>query len=321
LQKIAIIGAGVSGACLYRMLQVHRPEIKADIYAIPMATRCRTRSCGWGVSYPVFKKMGENLKIDLEQFIYYRFRQIDFDGKVIPADNAVIDKPGLIQKLLEGSNPIFDPPDISKYDRVIDATGKRIYLPPRPDDKYVTIHQVRVFDASRSCPGIRVRWDKDNKDMLYIIPVGDGTVHIGYGSVIAPEKSLVELNKYTTGKKEICRCTSDLWFGGPTLPLVQGKFIAVGESAGLVEPCSGMGITPAMDSAAALVTRWDNPAAYEHYIKNKYSFMSRLKRARDGEPWVSRLFDVALSVKNEYTLLGFRPGIGTALRKFSGGYT
>jgi flavin-dependent dehydrogenase len=317
LQKTAIIGAGVSGSYLYRVLREQRPDILADIYTVPVNTKCQARPCGWIVSYPEFKRLGKNLEIDFEQFISGRFKQGEIDGKVIPADNVVINKPVLIQKLLEGSDPIFKPPDMSKYDRIIDATGKRVYLPPRPADKYVTIHQMRLLDESCTYPSINIRWDKDHKDMLYIIPVGDGTVHIGYGSLIAPEKWLEELHKYIKDKKVICSCTSALWFGGPTFPLVQGKFIALGESAGLVETCSGMGITPAMDSAAALVACWDKPAGYERYIKKKYSFMSRLKRARDGEPWASRFFDVALSVKNEYSLLGFRPGIATVLRKLS----
>lgn len=317
MPKIAIIGAGVSGAYFYRMLKERRPDIRVDIFTQTVNNQCHMRSCGWVVSYPVYQSLGKNLNIDLERFIFSKFRQIEIDGKVIGADNAVINKPALIEKFLEGAALRFDTCDTDKYDRIIDATGKRVYFPPVPADKYVTIHQVRIADDARSFPAIAVRWDRNNKDMMYMIPVGDGTGHIGFGSLVAPEKSREELQKYIAGKKIVCGCSSNLWFGGPVFPLVRDKFIAVGESAGLVDPLSGMGITPAMDSAAALVKYWDSPAEYERYVKIKYSFMSRLIKARDGEPWPLRLYDLMFALKNEYTLLGFRPGMDTAMRKLS----
>jgi hypothetical protein len=76
-----------------------------------------------------------------------------------------------------------------------------------------------------------------------------------------------------------------------------------------------MGITPAMDSARALVKFWDRPTKYKRYIERKYSFMSRLKRARNGEPSALMLLDIILSLRGEYSLLGFRPGVRTAFNK------
>ena len=317
MNRTAIIGNGIGGAYLYRMLRERRPDIEVDIYTTPVSSKCKTRACGWIVNYSRLKELGASLNFDFEPFITGRFGQIEIDGVRMPADNVVIDKPAVLKKLPGDASPIYNTPDISAYERIIDATGRRIYLPPRPDNEYVKIHQVRLIDNSRSYPSIGVHWDKSDKDMLYMIPVGDGTLHIGYSSIASPENSRNELKKYIKDKEVLCSCVSTLWFGGPTFPVVNGKFIAIGESAGLVDPLSGMGITPAMDSARALVEFWDNPAGYQRYIERKYSFMSRLKKARDGEPSPLMLLDILLSLRSEYALLGFRPGIRMAYNKLS----
>ncbi len=317
MTRTAIIGCGVSGSYLYRMLSRYRPDIQVDIYAIPVNTQCKIRPCGWIVSYPEFKKLGDGPGMDFEQFVMGRFSEIEIDGKRIPAENAVINKPLMIEKLLGDTSLIYDTPDVSKYDRIIDATGKRTYFLPRPNDEYVTIYQMRALDNSQSYPRLNVHWDRYCKDMLYLIPLGDGTLHIGHGSLITSEMSKNEIARYISGKKIVCSCVSTLWFGGPNFPLVRDKFIAIGESAGTVDPLSGMGITPAMDTARTLVEHWDNPLEYQRRIKHKYAFMARLKRARDGEISLMRLFNIAISVSKEYSLVGFRPGIYTTFKKLT----
>ena len=46
----------------------------------------------------------------------------------------------------------------------------------------------------------------------------------------------------------------------------------------MVEPLTGFGITPAMDSARLMIESWDDPVSYEREILSRYSYMVRLVR-------------------------------------------
>ncbi|GAJ22115.1 unnamed protein product, partial [marine sediment metagenome] len=87
------------------------------------------------------------------------------------------------------------------------------------------------------------------------------------------------------------------------------KIIGIGESIGLVDPLSGVGIIPAMFSARALVDYWYDLKGYEEYIKHTYGYLSRGAVALRSNNPVVKAFNLILACKESSKLTGFNVGI------------
>lgn len=70
-----------------------------------------------------------------------------------------------------------------------------------------------------------------------------------------------------------------------------------------MEPLTGIGITPAMDSARLMVENWDDSVSYERELLSRYSYMVR--QARIGRRLVRgqkpNILDAFLSWRANYT--------------------
>ena len=300
--RTAIIGAGIGGSYLCNFLQKKHPDVQIDMYSILNMTKCRTRPCGWLVNYHEFMKLGRELDMNFSQYVLEKFDCMEVQGQRLYADVATIDKPLLIRELLGEVEVMYDIPDIAEYDKVVDATGVGAYLPPRRDGTVVEIHQARFENRGHQCPEAFI--DSDYFGLGYIIPLGDGTAHVGFWAITELEKA----KELVSDGKALCGCTSSLWMGGSSFPVVHGKVCGIGESIGLVDPLSGAGIIPAMDSARALVQYWDDLQKYEDYIKHHYKFMVRRARALRSNNLIVKVFNLILSHRKSSKLIGFSVG-------------
>ncbi|GAI90554.1 unnamed protein product, partial [marine sediment metagenome] len=129
----------------------------------------------------------------------------------------------------------------------------------------------------------------------------------GYGSI--KDNNSKEFKQLLAGRKVKCSCSSELWMGGPIFPVFNNKIIGIGESIGLVDPLSGVGIIPAMDSAKALVDYWYDLKGYEEYIKHTYSYFSRGAVALRSNNPVVKAFNLILACRESSELVGFTVGI------------
>ena len=301
--KTAIVGAGIGGSYLYRLLKQRRQNVTVDIFSIKSKTACLIRPCGWLINYPEMIKLIKEVGMNLDQYVLKRFSTVLVFGKHIPASIATIDKPRLIKDFLSGAEVEYSVPDVSQYDRVIDATGRRAFLPKRDERLLVKVNQARCEGNGREFPEYIV----DNFHGLgYFIPLGN-TTHIGYGSI--KNSGTEEISALLAGRTIICSCTSDLWMGGPIFPVIYGKFCGIGESIGLVDPLTGAGIIPAMFSARALIDYWYDLKGYEEYIKHTYGNLSRGAVALRSNNPVVKAFNLALSCRESSKLVGLNVGI------------
>ena len=266
---------------------------------------CKIRPCGWLVGYQEFSKLVREAQLNPDWYVRVRFNQMAIDGTVFPADAATIDKPILIRDLLNGVDVQYDTPDISQYDRVIDATGKGIHLPPR-HNSIVEITQVRCRSYGHTYPEGHV----GTGSASYIIPLGDGTMHVGYGSLDTYADAMSEVKKLAGSSDVQCGCKGYLWMGGPTSVVTHNNVVGVGESIGLVDPLSGMGITPAMDSARALVYFWNDLHSYEIYILRKYHYMTNRAKVLRGETSLLNKAGLLASYREASNLMGLKVGVG-----------
>jgi len=311
--RIAIVGDGVSGGYLYRLLKQKFAEDDIEVFGKKNGTACLIRSCGWLVNYPLFLKMGEEVNIDFNRYVTGRFSAMLLQDKKIPANVATINKPLLVEELLEGTRVEYSFPDMSNYDRVIDATGRRMLLPSieSNDNEISWIYQCRHTGNEHSIPeGYFGR----SCILDYSIPLGDGTTHSGFGVFNDNIKTRKAFSKLSTNENVKCSCISSLWLGGIRLPILNNKVIGIGESIGLVDPISGFGIIPAMDSALALVKYWYNLNGYEKYIKSEYSYMQREAVALRSNSRIVSIFKLVLSGGKSARLIG----INTTVRDLLG---
>jgi flavin-dependent dehydrogenase len=183
--RIAIAGAGMSGAYLYRRL-VNDGFKEIDLYDVKKTNACGCRPCAWGFA-PIEETRRLIKKVtDPSQFELHRSNVISFDGIKIPSDMITINKPALIKELVGEAEIKLGQIDLTKYDRVIDATGvSRAYLPPIKDDIIAECSQYRV--KTKEPLGFWIRTSSIGYEWCF--PLGVDEYHIGFGNLKSEVKS------------------------------------------------------------------------------------------------------------------------------------
>jgi hypothetical protein len=262
-------------------LRLRRPEVEIDLFDIAHTTSCGIKPCGWAVSFPQFIDLCREIDIFPDTFIMKRYDRVIIEGMELKADIAVIDKPLLIKRMLDDERPAIPESQLGQYDRIIDATGQRVYLPSY-SARTVAAIEVR---AKVSSPMLPTAFLSDKGGHSWLIPLNNGEAHLGSISPRGIDESQREMGKLQAeinAGSTLCVCQGQIWASGPIRPFKRGNVWGLGESIGLVEPLTGIGITPAMDSARLMIESWDDPVRYEREILSRYSYMVRLARIVRG---------------------------------------
>ena len=290
-ERIAIAGAGVAGAWLYRALaDLGRT---ADVYEVPdRATACGIHPCAWGVSADFFRGMKSD-PIDPEAYVTNRIAWVDLEGRKIPGELYLINKPRLVRTLLDGAHVNYTPIPAGRYDRVLDCTGAaRAFLPPtgQPDVPARTV-QMRMHVPALPDDTIRLRYGEIG--YCWVFPLGNHRFHVG--AVGLPERGrdvremlglagFLDENGQMAGYggEEICSCESSIRLTGApgALPHVADDsrlgcpVWGVGESIGTVSPITGEGIMHAVRCAGLYLEHEGDPAAYSDAVVREFSWMA-----------------------------------------------
>ena len=319
--KIAIAGAGVTGAYLYQRIKNQGHEIA--IFDLDPKTRCGLSPCAWGTSRG-FAELVRASGFDPEKYTLGRFNYVVMDDLRVPADLLTCDKPALLRDWLQGAKIQYAPLDPARYDRIIDATGvARAFLPAIQDDLVLPCFQARLGTQSERENRVRLR----SIGYAWCFPLGPQEYHVGCGSLIAdPQKIMRELNWIGTpphrpSSKIICTCRGKVRITAPEFsqpfyrPNGKGGVWGVGEAIGCVAPLAGDGIVPGMKSVELLLEWWDDPEAYTQAILKEFHWMSRERKVLDkirrneslglADAWVLR--------KNSRRM-GMQIGVRDALR-------
>jgi len=304
------MGCGPGGSYLYRLLRLRKPEVEIDLFDIPHTTSCGLKPCGWAVSFPQFEVLVRDIELVPDRYVLGRYGRVIIEGVELKANIAVIDKPLLIKQMLEGGKPRVPKRRLGKYDRIIDATGQRVYLPsysPRIIDAIETRAKVS------SQPMLPTAFLNDDGGYSWLIPLNSGEAHLGSLSpwgIDRSKRGMEKLRAEINAGATICVCQGQIWASGPILPFTQGNVWGLGQSIGLVAPAITIGITPAMDSARIMVENWDDPVSYEKEILSRYSYMVRLaqvvQRLATGQK--PNILDVFLSWRASRTV-GIYPSV------------
>ncbi len=317
--KIAIAGAGIVGAYLYRILS--NKGCRVDLYDIRNGTTCGLTPCAWGTSFG-YNELLEAVSLAPEDYLLERPGHVFIDDVRLRADLMTFDKPKLIIDLLRDDLIIYTRLELSNYVSVLDATGvSRAFLPKLEDDFVLSCTQYRI----------RTEEPLENKIRLghigytWCFPLSEGIYHIGCGDLGSdPNMILEKLGWFTpeashSGIKVICSCAGDIRLAAPrySQPFVsktaRSQIWGVGEAIGCVAPLAGDGIVPGMKSAQILLNNWDNPEAYTEAILEEFRWMTRERRVIDKLRGADRLgLREAWVLKKNSRRMGFRIGLREA---------
>jgi len=277
--KIAIAGAGITGAYLYRLLGNEGHHV--DIFDVKNGTRCGLTPCAWGTSRG-FAELVAASGLDPERYILRRHDQVMMDDTRVEGDLMTFDKPRLVKDLLKGTEVRYSPLSVSQYDRVIDASGvSRAYLPAIKRDIILKCMQCRVQTDEH----LENRIKFGEIGYAWCFPLAEKDHHIGCGSYITDaNKVMSKLGWLSTQPSKrigeiLCRCEGKIRLTSPhySQPFVidgaSSGVWGVGEAIGCVAPLAGDGVVPGMRSAQILVDKWDDPAGYTDAILNEFKWM------------------------------------------------
>lgn len=289
MTKIAIAGAGMAGAYLFRLL--YQEGIQSDVYDVVPPTRCGLSPCAWGTSRGFVEFVAE-AGLAADDYILQRTDHVLLDGVKIKADLMTFDKPSLIKNLLAGARIKHSNLNPMAYDRVIDATGvARAYLPAIADDIVLQCVQYRL----KSMHPLENQINLGRIGYAWCFPLSAGRYHIGCGSLTADPRARIDelgLRQNPAGGRQqvICDCSGKIRLAGPqaSVPFVAGNIWGVGESIGCVAPLAGDGIVPGMKSVQLLMKHWEDPDGYTQAVLKEFHWMHGerrvLEKLRKGQP-------------------------------------
>jgi flavin-dependent dehydrogenase len=276
--KVAIAGAGTTGAYLYRLL--NREGFQVDVFDRKSRTACGITPCAWGTSRG-FAELLRAAGLEPEKYILQPVDHVFMDEVRLKGELMTYDKPALEKDLLEGSTIEHGRLRVHGYDRVIDATGtSRAYLPPIENDILLPCVQRRVITSELLENRIRL----GGIGYAWCFPLAKHGYHIGCGSLTGnPDGALKKLGWLPANPKWtiVCACKGKVRLTGPRFSqpfVVDGTrdgIWGVGEAIGCVAPVAGDGVVPGMKSAQILLEHWSDPDGYTAAILKEFEWMHK----------------------------------------------
>ena len=283
--KTAIIGAGLVGSYLYRLLhQTVADDITIFEKPETLTTRCGISPCAWGTSVG-FEELIEDAGLDPATYIIRKCDKIVLNEIRVKASVTLIDKPRLNADLLNGASVLRSPVNTDDFDNIIDTTGfSRAFLPPIANDSVASCVQYRV--SSREVKELRI--DISNLGYAWCFPLSGDEYHIGAGSIAKPPQRMLENLGWLNNSSRICSCIGKIRLTGPhgSLPLVDVKnghppVWGAGEAIGVVAPLTGEGILPGLKNAGILLANRENPEAYQRKLLAEFAWMKAERKIVD----------------------------------------
>jgi len=276
--RVAIAGAGTTGAYLYRLLS--KEGFQVDIFDRKRNTACGISPCAWGTSRG-FVELIRVTGLEPEKYILQRVDHVFMNEVRLIGELMTYDKPALETDLLEGSTIKHGRLRVQGYDRVIDATGmSRAYLPPIENDILLPCTQRRVMtdeplENRIKLGGIGYAW---------CFPLAEQGYHIGCGTLTGnPNGALRKLGWLPDNPNWniVCACKGKVRLAGPHVSqpfVVDGPrdgIWGVGEAIGCVAPLAGDGVVPGMKSVKILLEHWNDPDGYTAAILKEFEWMNK----------------------------------------------
>jgi flavin-dependent dehydrogenase len=300
--KVAIAGAGMAGGYLAKLLV--QKGISPDIYdGMNHDTRCRCRSCGWGVPRGIGKYLAE-AGLDVNEYLLEPMSSMNFNGLAAKTPLCTINKPRLIRDLTQGTGlkrQNLRPEETEDYDMVVDATGiARAFLPPCRSDLTLPTLQRRIIVESHGNERLKAGVYGNRipgLGYLWVFPLGKDQYHIGVGGVglARPDQLLDRFFQDSTDRfsfTTLCSCSGSLRVASPyySTPCYLTKtrkdgttqvFVGVGESIGTVAPFTGEGIVHSLECARIFADCFPDFERYTKIVLARFTWMKKERETLD----------------------------------------
>ena len=280
--RVGIVGDGVAGRTLYRILKMR--GVQVELYGQEKSTRCNVRPCGFATGASCINLV-DKLGVSPQEYVLRRDNYVRMSGRRVKGDLYWINKPKLLEAI--ATDIRYDKPDVDDYDVMVDATGiARVYSPVIDDfdDKKGITYQHRVILNGYVAPA----FDVIRGGYLWTIPLGEKEAHIGGGSTTLPPGEIKKLVsdhvKEMEPNETVCSCTEPIRLSGPIFPVVTGKVITVGESAGLVVSFGAAGIHTAFESAIILADHIyeGDITGYDKAMRKRFGWLLGIRKIWDS---------------------------------------
>ncbi|PVU75933.1 dehydrogenase [Acidianus hospitalis] len=269
MEKIAVIGGGVSGSYLAYLLSnsgydVTLFDIKEKYF----------KPCGDVVPNIYKPKFEWKIKYYIKNFAFYLDGERIYDVSYRNPKWIVIDKPGWINSMREKVNQVISTKaDKSKFDLIIDAKG------PYDMDRQVVYTTRALIETNEFSDEAILEFNTKFTGFFWIFPDEEGVLNVGAGFIENKNSKDLLLN-YIKNKFKDYKIL-DLRGAPISIGSVKSKSLRIGEARGLVFPMSGEGIRPSAISAEIAyeaITRGKNFDEYLSYNLTKIERRIEIQR-------------------------------------------
>ncbi|MFP3164475.1 MAG: NAD(P)/FAD-dependent oxidoreductase [Acidianus sp.] len=269
MEKIAVIGGGVSGSYLAYLLSnsgydVTLFDIKEKYF----------KPCGDVVPNIYKPKFEWKIKYYIKNFAFYLDGERIYDVGYRNPKWIVIDKPGWINSMREKVNQVISTKaDKSKFDLIIDAKG------PYDMDRQVVYTTRALIETNEFSDEAILEFNTKFTGFFWIFPDEEGVLNVGAGFIENKNSKDLLLN-YIKNKFKDYKIL-DLRGAPISIGSVKSKSLKIGEARGLVFPMSGEGIRPSAISAEIAyeaITRGKNFDEYLSYNLTKIERRIEIQR-------------------------------------------
>jgi len=317
--KVTIAGAGIAGSYLGRLL-----ENQPTLYDNNPNPGC---GCAWGTARSQVQRLLTEVGLNLDDYLLCNVDGY-IDNKVfIPLRNGItINKPKLVHHLRKGLKIKKETYSFkgNRENLIVNATG----IP-----SCEAVFKMQTFQERTIVKGAEEKMmyayvNPRYASYAWLFPLDEEgqLFHCGAACFgVGPKRLIGEmLIYYGLEKKEVqCNCGNDLCLADPrTIDLVRENLVAIGGAAGCVNPITGEGILPAMETANLLAKTLKNGHTLEDYAASvrmmlekydkSYAFFYRMLSS-PAWGWLSGLrHNLTKTIEN------FEPAprFGTAIKLF-----
>lgn len=262
--RVAIVGAGPSGAFLARLLS--DAGYKVTVFeALP---KLAVKPCGWGVPFTIDRVVKIPEDYIISEVHGYRVH-ID-EEKLLESKGVkygyIVDKERLLEHFLEGvevvRRGVRELGKLEGYDLVVDARGVSSYPGRRASALQAIVEGVASSDS------IEVHLLTGFTGYAWIFPLGGSRAKAGVGGLADFEtlRSYLSWLLKLHGNPEVRRLEGGSIAAGGII--WRAGAVKIGEALGAVQPLSGEGIRPGMLSSLALFRS----------LRSERSFSEELRR-------------------------------------------
>lgn len=255
--NIAVVGAGVAGSYLSRMLQDRGHRVK-----VFESSRIDSHwpVCAWGASKNMLQIFSKKAGLNFDEYILHSGKTLKM---YLPKNNIeYLDLKGLVtydkkrweHDLLKGIQVSYgtrftlESFPTADFDYVLDCTGYHRSLLPKSDYDFVIPAYEYLVENVKSANEFYVIGYKGARGYFWYFPLEDGRGYVGAGDIDRKYVGIEEFFQQNPSAMIIKKIGRPIRLAPPLYmkPFFVKNIIGVGESIGCVFPMLGEGIIPSL---------------------------------------------------------------------------